>query len=76
MSALPVDLIVDMFLQLPVKSLLLLGCLSKQFCSMIEVLDFSRCHFNTSLETNSNWSLIVNCDIHKPDPLIIVSTSL
>ncbi|KAL5776211.1 hypothetical protein ACOSP7_009137 [Xanthoceras sorbifolium] len=58
MSAIPLDLIVEIFYQLPVKSLLRFRCLSKEFRSMIDDPDFIRRHHNACLETNSNRRII------------------
>ncbi|KAH7568327.1 hypothetical protein JRO89_XS07G0276200 [Xanthoceras sorbifolium] len=57
MSAIPLDLIVMILCQLPVRSLLRFRCLSKEFCSMINP-DFIRRHHNACLETNSNRRII------------------
>ncbi|KAL5776210.1 hypothetical protein ACOSP7_009136 [Xanthoceras sorbifolium] len=57
MSALPLDLIVEILYRLPVKSLRF-RCLSKEFCSMIDDLDFVRRHDNACLETTSNRRII------------------
>ncbi|KAH7568328.1 hypothetical protein JRO89_XS07G0276300 [Xanthoceras sorbifolium] len=58
MSAIPLDLIVEILCQLPVKSLLRFRCLSKEFRSMIDDPNFIRRHHNACLETNSNRRII------------------
>ncbi|KAL5774411.1 hypothetical protein ACOSP7_011968 [Xanthoceras sorbifolium] len=58
MSAIPLDLIVEILCQLPVKSLLRFRCLSKEFRSIIDDPDFIRRHHNACLETNSNRRII------------------
>ncbi|KAL5843326.1 hypothetical protein ACOSQ4_009284 [Xanthoceras sorbifolium] len=52
MSAIPLDLIVDIFYQDCFR------CLSKEFRSMIDDPDFIRRHHNACLETNSNRRII------------------
>ncbi|KAH7568345.1 hypothetical protein JRO89_XS07G0279100 [Xanthoceras sorbifolium] len=58
MFAIPLDLIVEILCQLPVKSLLRFRCLSKEFRSMIDDRDFIRRHHNACLQTNSNRRII------------------
>ncbi|KDP32919.1 hypothetical protein JCGZ_13700 [Jatropha curcas] len=59
MSKIPHDVINDILLQLPVKSLLRFRCLSKPLCSLIDGPDFIHLHLSHSLQTRSNLSLIL-----------------
>lgn len=59
MSKIPHDVINDILLQLPVKSLLRFRCLSKPLCSLIDGPDFIHLHLSHSLLTRSNLSLIL-----------------
>ncbi|KAJ4714708.1 putative F-box family protein [Melia azedarach] len=57
---LPLDVIIDILSRLPVKSLLRCKCLSKFFRSLIDGQDFINLHLKQSLETSSNFSLILS----------------
>lgn len=55
---LPFDIICDILVRLPVKSLVLFKCVCKSWHSLIESSNFIKSHHKYSLETNSNLSLI------------------
>ncbi|KDP42189.1 hypothetical protein JCGZ_02919 [Jatropha curcas] len=57
--SLPPEIIVDIFLKLPVKPLLRFRCLSKSMCSTIDDSDFIKAHLNRSIETNTHKKLIL-----------------
>ncbi|XP_050213683.1 F-box protein CPR1 [Mercurialis annua] len=59
MSKIPDDVIADCLLLLPVKPLLRFRCLSKPFCSLIDDPDFIHRHLSRSLNTRSNFILIL-----------------
>ncbi|KAJ4822580.1 hypothetical protein Tsubulata_018839 [Turnera subulata] len=73
MSRIPYEIITDIFLQLPVKTLLRLRCVSSYLCALIDGLDFVRLHLHRSLRTKSNLSLILHewslstVDLDDPD---------
>ncbi|ESR44218.1 hypothetical protein CICLE_v10013681mg [Citrus x clementina] len=56
---LTLDVIIDVLILLPLKSLQRFRCASKSFHSIIDGQDFVKLHLNRSLETNSNLSLII-----------------
>ncbi|XP_042479136.1 F-box protein CPR1-like isoform X2 [Macadamia integrifolia] len=55
---LPEVLVEDIFLRLPVKSLLRLRCVCKPWCALITKPAFVKLHLNRSLENDTNRSLI------------------
>ncbi|GKV18742.1 hypothetical protein SLEP1_g29081 [Rubroshorea leprosula] len=59
MSKLPLDIISDVFILLPVKTLVRFKCLSKPCCAVIDDPDFTRLHLERSKETRSNLNLIL-----------------
>ncbi|GLU15702.1 hypothetical protein SLE2022_321720 [Rubroshorea leprosula] len=59
MSKLPLDVISDIFLRLPVKTLVRFKCLSKPCCAVIDDRDFIRLHLYRSKKTKSNLGLIL-----------------
>ncbi|XP_050223162.1 F-box protein CPR1-like [Mercurialis annua] len=58
--SIPCDVILDVLLLLPVKSILRFRSLSKYFCRMIDCPTFIDFHLNHSSKTGSNRSLMVN----------------
>ncbi|KAH7836497.1 hypothetical protein Vadar_002088 [Vaccinium darrowii] len=59
MQDIPIELIVDILLRLPVKPLLRFRCVSKPFCALIDSHDFIRSHLKRSIETKSHRSLLL-----------------
>lgn len=57
---LPLDVIIDILILLPVKSLLRFRCASKSFHSIIDGQDFVKLHLNHSLETSSNLRVVTS----------------
>ncbi|XP_059630142.1 F-box protein CPR1-like [Cornus florida] len=58
MSELPEDLLKDILSRLPVKDLLRLRCVSKQWCALIDSPIFIKLQLNRSLQTGTNLNLI------------------
>ncbi|KAJ0018202.1 hypothetical protein Pint_09549 [Pistacia integerrima] len=59
MSRFPLDVLIDTFYLLPVKTLLRFRALSKSFCSLIDGPDFIKHHLEHSLSTKSRLILIL-----------------
>nr|TKR65663.1 hypothetical protein D5086_0000318970 [Populus alba] len=59
MSRIPHEVIHDILLQLPVKSLVRFRSLSKPICSLIDGQDFINLHLNHSITAKSNHSIIL-----------------
>ncbi|GLT40852.1 hypothetical protein SLA2020_149560 [Shorea laevis] len=59
MPALLPDLVSDILLRLPVKSLLRFRCLSTSFCSEIDSADFVNAHLNRSIQSRTGQKLLV-----------------
>ncbi|CAN1337207.1 F-box protein CPR1 [Linum perenne] len=59
LNRVPDDIVSDIFLQLPAKTLLRFRSLSKPLCELIDSYDFIRQHLAHSLHTKSNHSLIL-----------------
>uniref|UniRef100_A0A2P2MBE0 Uncharacterized protein MANES_09G077400 n=1 Tax=Rhizophora mucronata TaxID=61149 RepID=A0A2P2MBE0_RHIMU len=59
MSKVPLDIVTDIFRQLPVKTLLRFKCLSKPLFSLIESRDFVDLHLRHSVTTRSHFWLIL-----------------
>jgi F-box interacting protein len=59
MTDFPIDVIVDIFTRLPVKSLLRFRCVSKPFCALIDSHDFIKSHLKRSIDTKTHLSLIL-----------------
>ncbi|KAJ6304504.1 hypothetical protein OIU77_018213 [Salix suchowensis] len=59
MSKIPLEIITEIFQQLPVRSLLRFRSLSKPICSLIDDPDFIKLHLNHSITTKSNLSVIL-----------------
>lgn len=57
---LPLDVIIDVLIRLPVKIPLRFRCVSKSFRSVIDRQDFIKLHLNRSVKTNSNRSLLLS----------------
>ncbi|KAL9427479.1 hypothetical protein AB3S75_029630 [Citrus x aurantiifolia] len=62
---LPLDLIVDILIRLPVRSLARFRCASRSFRSLIDGQDFVNRYVNHSIETNSNLGLSVSVENSK-----------
>ncbi|CAN1814611.1 F-box protein CPR1 [Linum perenne] len=60
LNRVPDDIVSDIFLQLPAKTLLRFRSLSKPLCELIDSSDFIRQHLAHSLLTKSNHSLILH----------------
>ncbi|KAG8385829.1 hypothetical protein BUALT_Bualt03G0085900 [Buddleja alternifolia] len=60
MSDIPPEIIREILIWLPVKSLLRFRCVSKPWRSMIDRKDFIKLHLRHSYETNSNRTLVVD----------------
>ncbi|GLT95750.1 hypothetical protein SLE2022_134140 [Rubroshorea leprosula] len=60
MAAMPMDLVIDILLRLPVKSLLRFRCVSKSFRSEIDSADFVNTHVNRSIQSRTGQKLIVS----------------
>ncbi|XP_038715896.1 F-box protein CPR1-like isoform X2 [Tripterygium wilfordii] len=58
MTRLPLDLVTDILLRQPVKSLLRFKCVCKIWCSTIDGPDFVKLHLEGSLKNGSNLSLM------------------
>ncbi|CAI0440182.1 unnamed protein product [Linum tenue] len=58
-SRIPHDVVIDIFRQLPAKSLLRFRSLSKPLCDLIDSSDFIRLHLSDSLRAKSHHSLIL-----------------
>lgn len=56
---LPLDVIIDILIRLPGKSLLRFRCISKSFRSLIDSKDFINLHLNRSIKTSSNHRLVI-----------------
>ncbi|KAJ4826939.1 hypothetical protein Tsubulata_045779 [Turnera subulata] len=56
----PYEIITYIFLQLPVKTLFRLYCVSSYLCALIDDLDFVRLHLHRYLHTKSNLILILH----------------
>lgn len=56
---LPLDVIIDILIRLPGKSLLRFRCISKSFRSLIDSKDFTNLHLSRSIKTSSNRSLVI-----------------
>ncbi|GKV45189.1 hypothetical protein SLEP1_g52300 [Rubroshorea leprosula] len=60
MAAMSMDLVIDILLRLPVKSLLRFRCVSTSFCSEIDSADFVNTHVNRSIQSRTGQKLIVS----------------
>ncbi|KAK9014497.1 hypothetical protein V6N11_005652 [Hibiscus sabdariffa] len=59
MSKLPMDVITDIFSRLPLKPLVRFKALSKPCCSLIDDPDFIHDHLGRSLNTRSNFNILL-----------------
>lgn len=59
MSSLPTEIITDVLLRLPVRTLLRFRCVSKPWCFLIDGPDFIKHHLRRSIDTDTNTSLIL-----------------
>ncbi|XP_025013334.2 F-box/kelch-repeat protein At3g06240 [Ricinus communis] len=59
MSSLFPDIIFDVLLRLPVKTLLRFRCISKSYCTLIDNPDFIKAHLDTSIQTKPRKKLIL-----------------
>lgn len=66
MARLSPDLLLDILVRQPVKSLLRFRCLSKWLCSEIDSSDFVKQHLKRSMETKSGRKLILSMNPYSP----------
>ncbi|XVF87849.1 hypothetical protein PTKIN_Ptkin18bG0154100 [Pterospermum kingtungense] len=65
MASIPLDLITDILIRLPVKQLLCFRCVSQLWRSLIDDPDFIQLHLRHSIDSNTNQTLILkNSHLH------------